>query len=261
MGRRGLILGAAALATVVASGAIIAGSRAGVLPTLPGWAPMLDLPTGYDPYAEYPDDFVLPMGPDDLFEAFGRDRGDAYSYGEPVTVETRDAGLLTLPSGRIVATDALELGGVPFSVEAPPGTHPVTVLTVTDPFGPGRVTAAAMVRVGRGDPVRWDSEPFDPSLLDDVDPFMVTGGSAALLSPEAMAALGDDADFDAYRSTVEAQLSEDVAVEIGLDAAAGANAVAFDVGDSAGWLGMHVGLDADGQPVAYLIDFALLDAP
>ena len=277
MGKRGLTLLAAAVATVVGVGVVIAGSNAGVWPAIP-WTAYLDLPSdpssGFgpgvgaepDPDASYPP----AMEVDDLYAAFTT-LGSAVSYGEPVNLASASAGSVTLPSGRLVATDAMLPDGDPFEHTALPGEHPVTLLTVDLPDVGDHRVAAAMLRVAAGDPVRWEPATLardDAGGLgpDEAFGIAVDSGTAAFMGPEAVEALADQAAYEPYSDAVTDGLYPDAttmrdAVVVVVDPGSGADAVAFTTGFGDGWYPVHVGLDADGRPIVFLVDFGLLDAP
>ncbi len=205
----------------------------------------------------------------DLYPLFG-EPGRAMSAGRSVDLSVAKVGDLVLPSGRVVAADAFAVGtGVaPFTRTLPPGRLPVLVLRAGPPGGPGWV-AAAMIRAGSGDPVRWE-----PALVPGQDPAKLgpdefygygvdsgTGGfwsaEAGTLDEGAFRAFGDRL-LDALGQTEEAYRD---AAEVMIDPTSGLNVVAFSSGWGDGSYPTWFGLDAAGQPVVVLTSFDVLDEP
>jgi hypothetical protein len=276
MGRRGLTLLAAAAATILGVGAVIAGSNAGILPTVP-WTDLIEWPESagaldpaiepeLDPEASYPP----AMAVDEVYERFAT-LGSAASYGDPVTLATADAGHVVLPSGRLVATDAMLPEDTPFTTTVPPGRHPVSILTADFPASDDHRVAAAMVRVAEVDPVTWELALVDGQDASDLGPdeyfgYGVDSGSGAFMSPEAAALLADEAIYDDYSERAldgmfpdDQTIIDSVVVEV--DAATGANVVTFSSGFGDGSYPTYVGLDGTGAPVVFVTDFGLLDEP
>jgi hypothetical protein len=211
------------------------------------------------------------MAVEDLYAALATSGSTGTSYGEAVTLASVPAGMVTLPSGRIIAVDALVIHGAePLTTAVSPGAHPVTLLTADFASGDHRV-AAAVLRVAEGEPVDWEIAVVpgqDPATLgpDEIFGYGVDAGTGAFTSPEAIAALDDEAAYQRYSDAVFATMFPDDQTivdqaDVVVDAATGADVVAFSSGFGDGVYATYVGRAADGQPVVLLTDFAVLDAP
>ncbi|HET8785971.1 MAG TPA: DUF4241 domain-containing protein, partial [Candidatus Limnocylindrales bacterium] len=141
------------------------------------------------------------MTPADVFTMFARPSA-ARSFDIPVRLAVEDVGVLVLPSGGLVASDAFIIDGTPFTLDVPAGRYPVSVLRSDFQDGDRRI-AAALVRVADGDPVRWELALVpgqDPTSLapDEVFGYGVDSGTGAFTSPEAVAWLKDESRYTAY---------------------------------------------------------------
>ena len=210
------------------------------------------------------------MAVEDLYAAFATPTTGT-SLGKVVTETVEDAGQVVLPSGRLVAADAFVIfDAVPFTAAMPPGRRPVSVLRADFADGDRRI-AAAMVRFGPGDPVRWELALVagqDPATLgpDEFFGYGVDAGTGAFTSPEATALLRDEAAYDAYSKALMAAMFPGgqqfrLTAQVEVDRASGANVVAFASGFGDGAYPTFVGIDRDGRPAVVLTDFGILDAP
>lgn len=205
--------------------------------------------------------------PEELYTAMGGGVTDGTSFGRSTTLSITAAPDLVLPTGRLVAADAMMLDAPPFTTEVEPGRHPVTVLEASFDNGDRRV-AAAMVRVRGGEPVDWRLalvEGQDPAALgpDEFYGYGVDSGTGSFTSPEAVELLANG-EYDAYGDDVldgmfpgGDTIVNVVTVEV--DPASGANVVAMASGFGDGAYATFVGFDADGRPVAFITDFGILD--
>jgi uncharacterized protein DUF4241 len=210
------------------------------------------------------------MAVDDLYAAFASSTTGTSSR-TAVWISVEDAGTVVLPSGRLVASDAFVIfDAVPFTIALPAGRHPVSVLRV-DFVGGDRRVAAAMVRFGPNDPVRWEPALVagqDPATLgpDEFFGYGVDAGTGAFTSPEAAERLRDEAAYDTYSKAVMAAMFPGgeqfrLTAQVEVDDAGGANVVAFASGFGDGAYPTFVGIDRNGRPAVVLTDFGILDAP
>jgi hypothetical protein len=122
--------------------------------------------------------------------------------GTVAVVEVHDAGLLHLPTGRVVACDPfwgseVQRQGAPFTVTVPPGRYPVRVsIARTDPPDPGdpdllRLGAAAKLIIHEEPVVAWElalQPGQDPAALapDEIYYLGVDSGNASFLTPQRL---------------------------------------------------------------------------
>jgi hypothetical protein len=209
------------------------------------------------------------MAVEDLYAAFASSTtGTSLRTAVRMTVD--DAGEVVLPSGRLVGSDAFVIfDAVPFTTAVPPGRHPVSVLRADFADGDRRV-AAAMIRFGPNDPVRWELALVagqDPASLgpDEFFGYGVDAGTSAFTSPEATARLRDETAYDAYSKAVRDALFPGgprfrLTAQVEVDRGSGANVVAFASGFGDGAYPTFIGIDRDGRPAVALTDFGILDA-
>jgi hypothetical protein len=172
-----------------------------------------------------------------------------------------------VPSGRIVAADAFFLDTPEFTVKLPAGRHHVLLLHVTAPdFGP-RV-AAAMIRAGEPSPVKWQGAQIAAAAAG-AEPFAygVDSGTGSFASAEAVER------FKAMPSDLATALVDRLLADyktggeyrqtatITVDEASGLDIVTFWSGFGDGGYASWFGLDAEGEPVALLTSFDLIDDP
>ena len=256
---RSLVLGVAALIAVAGTlGLVLIGpERSGRVP--PGVSP----PPGS--LAPLPP----PLSTEELYAAFSNG-GTAWSGGERTVLSTVPAGGLLLPTGRLVAADVYFLDREPYIRRLPAGRHPVVLLSVARPADVIRSVAAAMIRVGPGDPVSWELALVPGQAPAALQPgeffgYGVDSGLGSFASAEAAATV-TAGDFDAYSDQVHHGMfpSDDVVdwnitVEVVVDPASGANVIAFSSGFGDGAYPTWFGLDATGEPLVVLTDFEILE--
>ncbi len=253
--RRAWLLAVVGALVVVATGALVA------MPRSPHLALSTAAPDGSPPPR---------MAVEDLYAAFASPT-NGMSLRTAVNTTVEDAGQVVLPSGRLVGSDAFVIfDAVPFTTAVPPGRHPVSVLRADFVDGDRRI-AAAMVRFGSNDPVRWELALVagqDPATLgpNEFFGYGVDAGTGAFTSPEATARLREDAAYDAYSDAVMAAMFPDggrfpLTAQVEVDRGSGANVVAFASGFGDGSYPTFVGIDRDGRPAVVLTDFGILDAP
>jgi hypothetical protein len=210
------------------------------------------------------------METSDVYRAF-TELGTVSSSGEAAPLSVLEAGELVLPTGRVTASDVYLFDQPPFTRTVPPGRYPVLLLRAE--YADGDAVAAAMLRVGPGEPVGWE-----PATIGGVDPadvdqdtfasYGVDSGTAAFAGAEAAERLyaGDEALWEAYgdevtRGLFPGEIEHRLSAEVFVDPASGANVIAFSSGFGDGGYPAWFGLDADGEPLVLLTDFGILEAP
>ncbi|HEX8916644.1 MAG TPA: DUF4241 domain-containing protein [Humisphaera sp.] len=195
-------------------------------------------------------------------------------------VRSRRAGLLKVPTGRLIACDpgtAMFLQDAPgFAHRFPIGEWPVTVYAArSDSRGTNGVHLAAAVCVGDAPVQRWAfARPLrmGPRLAGAAEPeepaepwgVSVDGGLAAFVDKAGMPALGQlaqDALDDGCPGDgpLGIPLQESICIELP-DAELPANVVIFGAGVGDGGYPCFVGVAADGRPAVLLILFDTFDA-
>ena len=172
---------------------------------------------------------------------------------EPDTPSLTDdviAGHLSLPSGRVVADSTL-IGTVePMSQVATPGDYPVFVTVGRLPGAADDQVAFASLVVSDAPTVSWV-----PGTTVAVD-----GGTAAFTSAEGsarLAGLGETANLAAVDAAFDSLTAhDDLITEVPIGD--GTDLAMFASGYGDGTYGVHVGLDADGRPTRYVMDFAIV---
>ena len=161
--------------------------------------------------------------------------------------------LLVLPSGAVVADGALAGEVDPLAFPAEPGSYPVHVTLARPPGSQFDDVALASLVTSDAPTVTWR----------EVSVVGVDGGTAGFTSVEGSKALGQlisgDAaawsaySFDAFDSLVA---HDSLVTESAIDA--DTNLVLFSTGYGDGGYPVFVGLDADGKPTRFVIDFLLI---
>jgi hypothetical protein len=169
----------------------------------------------------------------------------------PVPTEDVVAGSLSLPSGRIVADGYLGADAEPLPDQAAPGAYPVFVTVARFPDIPFDQNALATVVVSDAPTVSWARR----------STIAVDGGTAGFTSAEGLEALtrlgqgsgGTDVVGLAFDSlTAHDGVITEYPIADGLDLAM------FTTGYGDGGYGVYVGLDRDGKPTRFVIDFAIV---
>lgn len=184
-------------------------------------------------------------------------------FGEPDDEGVRkvlsvyDAGLLDLPSGRLVACDPYRQVAAevhPFTVTVPPGRYPVLVSHVRWQRSDGETSleyevTAAMVRLADEPVVGWEMGRQSES---EHRAFVSLTGTAAFLDAGAGTTLAHLIGPDEDKGEFATAMDEDHPVNL-TDGAF--NVVAFWSGYGDGLYWTWVGRAADGRPVAFVTDF------
>jgi len=168
----------------------------------------------------------------------------------PTLTEDVIAGDLSLPSGRVVADGAMIGQTEPFPDVVVPGDHPIFVTVGRLPNDKFDQVAFASLVVSDAPTVSW----VERSAI------AVDGGSAGFTSAEGsafLANLGEEGNLAAVETAFDSLTAhDDVVTEVpigdGLDMAL------FATGYGDGGYPVHVGLDGDGRPTRFVIDFAIV---
>jgi hypothetical protein len=184
-----------------------------------------------------------------------------------VVVDVRRAGLLQLPSGRLVVADPAWLDATlePFTVAVDPGAYPVVLAVIRFQDQPAHQRVAAGRLVVRTEPVAtWDlalRPGQDPSLLGDNELFgFAVDSGTACLHDAAVTAVMVGMVTDAWEGFVDAHGSALVGnqpVEV-TDPASGANLIAFQSGWGDGYYPTWIGRTAAGQVACFVADMLVL---
>jgi hypothetical protein len=228
-------------------------------------------PAGEPPVAGRPG--PLQPGPE-IVTAFGPParytlEPDRDGTAPEVVVETRAAGLLRMPTGRLVVADPgwLDEDLEPFTEALPRGSHPVTLAVARFVGQPGHErVAACRVDVREAPVVTWE-QPVRPGedagTLGDGE-FFAVGVDAGMLCFFDAAALPGlvevSADWDEPRGLWD-ELTDAVAGEKSAeleDPETGTNLIAFEIGWGDGAYAVWIGRAADGGIACVVADGAVL---
>ena len=200
----------------------------------------------------------------ELIEAYD----NAFSPGQTIDLDGRKAsfsvapaGLLSLPSGRIVLCDPLVSGPrQPFVQTVLPGRHLLDLSLLYLP-GQGERIAMARVKFTRSEPTVWvvASRKADDVLSRKGSPFKSESGTGAFLDESALPLLG----FESLEN-VDPVLEELTAnyrphrywVDHMLDRRH--NVVMLSTGQGPGSYISYFGIDNEGDTCVFLTDFSLL---
>jgi hypothetical protein len=178
------------------------------------------------------------VGFDVLFES-----GRRFAEG---VVEPRPAGMVTLPSGRLVVGDPTNGGHAPLARRVPPGRYPATVSIVRRGSSERRV-AAAMLRFRAGPVVLWEpAEPEGKDADDAPSPEAYFGfgvGSGLACFADSAAPLPYEVKPSAEHTVTELSVGDGT---ISVFSADGGTYASF-------W-----GLDASGMPMVLVTDFRIV---
>ena len=203
--------------------------------------------------------------------------------GTVALVEVLDAGLLHLPTGRVVACDPfwgseVQRQVAPFTVTVPPGRYPVSVSVARadspDPDDPDplRLGAAAKLTIREGPVVAWElalQPGQDLAALeeDEIYCFGVDSGNGSFFDAAAVAAvvpLGEwGIDFEKGELRPERvrfldELHRKAWANLVVDAAAELNIAMFDCGIGDGCYATWIGRTVAGVPACFVADLLLL---
>lgn len=182
---------------------------------------------------------------------------DAYA-GRLEGARWHPVGAIAIPDGRLVAGDAFDLSeATGQEIAVPPGTYSVSVALVPlrpeqRLFGEERL-AYASLRLSEEEAVRW--EPVVDALGEAVE-IGIDSATAAFASREGRRALASRFESQDHVSA-EFEVALNPVYETGwtLLEADGAQLAAFQTGFGDGFYPVYRALDAQGRPVAIVIDF------
>lgn len=210
----------------------------------------------------------VPLQPSRLDAVFRSGTRYAMATGDPVVVEVRRAGLLHLPSGRLIVADPalLDTELEAFTTAVPAGTYPVTLAVIGFEEHPAheRVAAAKLV-VGEEPVVSWElalRPGEDPRLLGDREffGFGVDTGTASLLDAAALSAMVGLVTDDAWEPFIDRHgddLDRHKPVEA-LDPESGANLIAFHSGWGDGSYPTWIGRTAAEEVACFVADMLVV---
>jgi Protein of unknown function (DUF4241) len=212
------------------------------------------------PQRENDDGFPMPEQTAGLFEEGSRHQ---LSVGDWATATTRSAGMLCMPTGRLIAADPswlpssqrLHIG--PYTVTVPAGSYPVSLAVVSWP-GDRRV-AAARLTVRNELVHRWEMALLpgqDLAALGPGEAYNVGVDSATMAFLDAaglstMARQVDDAP-EAFQLT-----AEDQPLKVPGTGASG-NLIAFGTGYGDGGYPVWIGRTTTGAVGCFMADMAML---
>jgi Protein of unknown function (DUF4241) len=212
----------------------------------------------------------VPLQPSRLDALFQSGTRYAMATGDPVVVEVRRAGLLHMPSGRLIMADPalLDAQVEPFTIAIPPGTYPVILAVIRFEQQPTHERVAAAKLVVRKEPVvSWElalRPGEDPRLLGDGEffGFGVDTGTASLLDAAALSAMVGLVTDDAWEAFIDRHgddLGRRKPVET-LDPGSGANLIAFESGWGDGSYPTWIGRTAAGEAACFVADMLVVHA-
>ncbi|PWU51275.1 hypothetical protein DLJ47_22135 [Micromonospora sp. S4605] len=209
---------------------------------------------------------TIPWSPGQAAELFRPGSRHLLDSGEWATATTLPAGVLHLPTGRLVAADpswlmSWERSGIaPFTATVPPGSYPLTLALVEGPED--KHVAAAKLAI-RDEPVAaWEMAlrpGQDLGTLRDGEAFTVGVDVAtiALFDTVALEAMARRTEEDPDSYYVD---QADRPVELH-DHASGANLIAFNTGWGDGGYPVWIGRTTTGAAACFVIDMAMLAPP
>jgi hypothetical protein len=184
-----------------------------------------------------------------LWHAFADGHQFLTEDGESVTTRIADAGVLVLPTGRIVVSDPiLDPFNKPFTVAAPPGTYPVLLSLIKDHV------ALVMVNFAEGTPVRWHKSKPETFGVDSATGCLMDQKVCRFLRRKA-----EDGKYERYTRRFQDSLGENDGLwgAYCLDAQSGANVVVFRTWGGDGVFPSFFGYNAEGQLVCLVTDMFL----
>ena len=213
--------------------------------------------------------------------------GNRYRLPDPdgtvAVVEVLDAGLLHLPTGRLVACDpffgsSIHESCAAFTVTVPPGHYPVSVAAArVDPAPPDmasslRLGVAAKLTIRDEPVVAWElalrpGQDLAALGSDERYCFGVDSGNGSFFDAsavDAVVALDDwGIDFEEDELSPERvrfleELHRKAWANLVVDAAAELNIVMFDCGRGDGCYATWIGRGATGAPACFAADLVLL---
>lgn len=212
------------------------------------------------------------------------DDGDTVAaLGYDIVMRRRNAGILELPSGELVACDPLSfLETEPFDIQIDPGRYPV-LLFVAELRDESRL-AYAMLEVSREKTVRWqqayvqEDDDNRRTLLDPPDGGYPVDSSvgcfmdahtAGVLMNYTHTVMDEDDEFPgALHGEMSRQSRQgkkiswanlDLRQALGIHSGQTLNMIAFETGFGPGLYETWIGLDKEGRVTRVVSDFQVLD--
>ena len=181
-------------------------------------------------------------------------------------IEHREIGRLALPSGRVIAADALvEPTLPPFARVAPPGQYPVRLAIAHLPKDNDQRVAAAWIAFGDGEIATWEEARLEgrPGAKVGESAYGVDSATGSFLSPEAAAIMAQRLDGSYAEEVAERMQSNYLPTRewTMLDLSGGLSVAVFSAGFGDGAYSSYWGLDEGGRPQILLTDFGLLNPP
>jgi hypothetical protein len=184
--------------------------------------------------------------------------------GKAVTFDCYTLGQLSLPSGKIVAADGFILfDAVPFTRSVKPGSYPLTVAVAL--LGNDQRIAFAQLRFSDHRIAKWEmavtpGQDLSKLNADETYGYPVDSGTGSFADPGAQEVLGGP---DASKLTDEAmeemkKVYEPTRDWVVIDTPKGSAAL-FSSGWGDGGYASYFGLDDQGEPVALVTDFQVID--
>lgn len=184
-------------------------------------------------------------------------------FGE-ITWRHQPFGDLILTSGQVVACDPLVFPETSqFVKKLSPGRYPVvaSIAELTKPDD--RRVAYVLLRLDEQEPIRWEmaTRPGqDSSTLKEgtIFGYPVDAGLGCFMDADAAPALIKRLDEETYPEDLFNEVTGDSMVNLLLDAATGANCIAFTSGWGDGFYASYWGYDAEDNITCLVTDFDLL---
>ncbi|MGA9174056.1 MAG: DUF4241 domain-containing protein [Thermoactinomyces sp.] len=178
------------------------------------------------------------------------------------TTEVTQIGILSVPSGKIVACDPLVFPEQePFSLEVKPGQYPVYLNIVH--FNPEHQRVAyAILRFNSNLPVRWKMATLqgkDVNTLkeNEIFGYGVDAGTGCFMDAEAAKILaGREDGHEFYEQVIEPVYDEWADIPLNED---GLNMILFRSGWGDGFYASYWGFDENDEVACLVTDFAVLD--
>jgi hypothetical protein len=168
---------------------------------------------------------------------------------EVVTTRIADAGVLVLPTGRIVVSDPiLDPFNKPFSVTVPSGSYPVLLSLIKDDV------ALVMVNFAEGPPVRWRKTKPETFGVDSATGCLMDHRVCQFLRRKAEA---DKCEKYSCRFQDALEENEGLWGSYCLDAQSGTNVVLFRTWGGDGVFPSFFGYNAEGEVVCLVTDMYL----
>lgn len=171
-----------------------------------------------------------------------------------------DAGMLTLPSGQLIAFDPLLLAPMPCKRCVPIGSFPVHLTVATCADSDEAHVAFAAIRFQSNNPVDWQIMQINSPEQGLISRYAVTSGTGAFVDAATLPDLTDAAQAVALIERVKAVCASrsDSQWHCASLALNDANLVLYSTGSGDGAYVSYGGYDIDGQLCAVVTDFRVV---